>query len=143
MKRFIPWALWAGAIIAIAVALLIWESELLWKVQHLNLFLFSSLFFKQQMIVPGGFLSYLGTFFTQFFYYPWLGVMLLCGWWLLLTWVTKRTFRIADRWNALALLPVHSRNRPYCVNSLSYKKFEFVWILFHIPNSKYQNRLFV
>ena len=106
MKRFIPWALWAGAIIAIAVALLTWESDLLWKVQHFNLFLFSSLFFKQQIIVPGGFLSYLGTFFTQFFYYPWLGVMLLCGWWLLLTWVTKHTFRIADRWNALALLPV-------------------------------------
>ena len=106
VKRFIPWILWAGIITTIAIALLIWESDLLWKVQHLNLFLFSSLFFKQQMIVPGGFLSYLGTFFTQFFYYPWLGVVLLCGWWLLLTWVTKRTFRLADRWNALALLPV-------------------------------------
>lgn len=100
------WALWTGVLIAIAGVLLYYESDLLWKVQHYNLYLFSSLFFKQQMIVPGGMLSYLGAFFTQFFYYPWLGVAMLCGWWLLLTWVTKRTFRIADRWCALALLPV-------------------------------------
>ena len=106
MKRFQSLALWVGILVVIAVALLYYESDLLWKVQHYNLFLYSSLFFKQQMIVPGGMLSYVGAFFTQFFFHPWMGVVLLCGWWLLLTWVTKRTFRIADRWNALALLPV-------------------------------------
>ena len=106
MERFKPLALWTGILAVIAAALLYFESDLLWKVQHYNLFLFSSLFFKQQMIVPGGMLSWLGTFFTQFFYYPWLGVLLLCGWWLLLTWVTKRAFRIADRWCVVALLPV-------------------------------------
>ena len=105
-ERIKPLALWTGVLAVIAAALLYFESDLLWKVQHFNLFLFSSLFFKQQMIVPGGMLSYLGTFFTQFFYYPWLGVVLLCGWWLLLTWMVKRTFRITERWYALALLPV-------------------------------------
>ncbi|MEE3446473.1 MAG: DUF6057 family protein, partial [Prevotella sp.] len=106
VERFKPLALWTGILTAIAVILLIYETDLLWKVQHFNLFLFSSLFFKQQMIVPGGMLSYLGTFFTQFFYYPWLGVVLLCLWWLLLTWVTKRAFQIPDRWSVIALLPV-------------------------------------
>lgn len=106
VERLKPWALWVGVLTVIAVALLVWEADLFWKIQHYNLFLYSSLFFKQQMIVPGGFLSYLAAFFTQFFYYPWLGVLLLCGWWLLLTWATKRTFRIADRWDAVALLPV-------------------------------------
>ena len=106
VERFKPLALWTGVLVVIAVALLYYESDLLWKVQHYNLFLFSSLFFKQQMIVPGGMLSYLGTFFTQFFFYPWMGVLLLCGWWLLLTWLTKTTFRISERWYALALLPV-------------------------------------
>ena len=67
VERFKPLALWTGILTAIAVILLIYETDLLWKVQHFNLFLFSSLFFKQQMIVPGGMLSYLGTFFTQFF----------------------------------------------------------------------------
>ena len=106
LERIKSWALWTGVLVAVAGVLLYYESDLLWKVQHYNLFLFSSLFFKQQMIVAGGMLSYLGTFFTQFFFYPWIGVVLLCGWWLLLTWVTKRAFRIPDSWCALALLPV-------------------------------------
>lgn len=106
MKRFLPIASWLGALLVVAFILLYVESDLLWKVEQNNLFLFSSLFFKQQMVVAGGMLSYIGSFFTQFFYYPWLGVLLLCGWWLLLMWLTKRTFCIPDRWNIVALIPV-------------------------------------
>ena len=80
MKRLIPISLWLVALVAIAIVLLLVESDMLWKVQQFNLFLSSSLFFKQQMVVSGGLLSYLGRFFTQFFFYPWVGVMLLCGW---------------------------------------------------------------
>jgi len=99
-------SLWVGALLAIAFALLHFESDLLWKVQQNNVFLDSTLFFKQSMVVPGGMLSYLGGYFTQYFYYPWLGTLFLCGWWLLLMWVVKRTFNIPDRWNVLALIPV-------------------------------------
>ena len=53
IERFKPLALWTCVLVVIAAALLYYESDLLWKVQHYNLFLFSSLFFKQQMIVPG------------------------------------------------------------------------------------------
>jgi hypothetical protein len=67
VERLKSWALWVGVLTVIAAALLVWEADLLWKIQHYNLFLYSSLFFKQQMIVPGGFLSYLAAFFTQFF----------------------------------------------------------------------------
>ena len=106
INRFKPIAIWIGALAAIAIALVVVESDLLWKVQHSNLFLYSLLFFKQQMVVPGGMLSYLGAFFTQFFYIPWLGVLMLCGWWLLLLWLTKRTFCIPDKWSIVALVPV-------------------------------------
>ena len=106
MKRFKSIFLWLGALVAIASALLYAESDLLWKVQQNNLFLYSSLFFKQMMVMPGGMLSYLGTFFTQFFYYPWIGVLLLCGWWWLLMWLTKHIFSIPDRWIAITLIPV-------------------------------------
>jgi len=106
MNKIKQTALWLGALLIIAIALLYAESDLLWKVQQYNLFLNSSLFFKQQMVVPGGMLSYLGSFFTQFFYYPWLGVLMLCGWWLLLLWLTKRTFNIPDRWIVATLIPV-------------------------------------
>ena len=106
MKRFKSIAFWLGALIVIAIALLYVESDLLWKLQQYNLFLSSSLFFKQQMVVSGGMLSYIGTFFTQFFFYPWMGVLLLCGWWLLLMWLTKRAFCIPDRWIVLTLIPM-------------------------------------
>ena len=99
-------SLWLTALGIIAFALLFFESDMLWKVQQYNLFLFTKLFFTQTMVVPGGLLQYLGMFFTQFFYYPWLGVLLLCAWWLLLMVVTKRALRLSDQWRVLALLPI-------------------------------------
>ena len=106
MKRVIPFLPCLGGLILIAVALLCFEYDLLWKIQQYNLFLDTSLFFGEQMLVPGGFLTYVGCFFIQFFYHPWLGVLMLCGWWLLLMWLTKRAFRIADNWAMLLLIPV-------------------------------------
>ena len=106
MKKIKAIYLWLGVLIVVASALLYAESDLLWKVQQYNLFLYSSLFFKQTMVVPGGMLSYLGAFFTQFFYHPWIGVLLLCGWWLLLMWLAKRAFSIPDRWIVFTMIPV-------------------------------------
>lgn len=106
MKRVISFLPWLGALLLIAIALLCYESDLLWKIQQYNLFLDTSLFLKEQMLVPGGLLSYISCYFTQYFYHPWLGVTILCGWWLLLMWLTKQTFRIADNWVVLTLIPV-------------------------------------
>lgn len=106
MKRLIPILPCLGGLLLIAVALLCLEPDLLWKVQQYNLFLDTSLFFSERMLVPGGFLSYVSCFFTQFFYYPWLGVLMLCCWWLLLMWLTKRAFRISGNWTILLLIPV-------------------------------------
>ena len=90
----------------IAFALLFFESDFLWKAQEMNLFQHTSLFFKQQMIVPGGLLTWLGTYLTEFFYYPWLGVLILICCWLLLMWMIKRVFRIPGKWALLMLVPV-------------------------------------
>lgn len=106
MKRFIPILLWVGALSIIAGTLIYAESNLLWKLQQFHLFLYSSLFFKQMMVVPGGMLSYLGSFFTQFFFQPWIGVLMLCGWWLLLMWLVKHAFSIPDRWIVVTMIPV-------------------------------------
>ena len=105
-KALMPVVLWIGALVAVAFVLLYVEADLLWKVQQHNVFLSSALFFKQQMVVPGGMLSYLGAFLTQHFYYPWVGVILLCGLWLLLMWLTKRTFNIPGQWMVVTLVPV-------------------------------------
>lgn len=107
MKKKLPViAIWLTALIVAAAAMLIFESDLLWKIQEKNLFLDSRIFLNEQMVVPGGFLTWIGTWFTQFLYYPWLGVVLLCGWWLLMMTITKRAFRIPDRWATLMLIPV-------------------------------------
>lgn len=105
-EKHLVLALWLVALAVIAGALLLFESDQLWKVQEKNLFLCSSLFLKEQLVVPGGLLTWLGTWFTQFLYHPWLGVLLLCAWWLVLMAVTKRAFRIPDRWAMLMLIPV-------------------------------------
>ena len=97
---------WAVGLVVIAFALLFFESDFLWKVQELNLFQHTSLFFRQQMVVPGGMLTYLGTFLTEFLYYPWLGVLLIIGCWLLVMWLTKRAFQIPAKWAMLLLVPV-------------------------------------
>ena len=106
MKRFIPLTTWLVALLIIAGALLMFESDFLWKLQDQNLFLDTKLFFNEQMVVPGGLLSWMGTYLTQYFYYPWLGTVLLSLCWLLMMWFTKRAFKLSNQWSALTLVPV-------------------------------------
>jgi len=104
--RFYPFLLVAVALAAVMGVLTVVESSYLQRVEELNLFLYTPLFFQQQLVVAGGMLTYLGTCFTQFFYHPWLGSLLLCGWLGLLAWLVKRTFCIPNQWGALLLVPV-------------------------------------
>lgn len=106
MRKYSTIAIWVGALLIIALALLIFEKDLLWKEQETSLFLHTPLFFREQMVVPGGFLTWTGMLFSQLFYYPVAGVLVLCAWWLLLMWLTKQAFRIADSWAVLTIVPV-------------------------------------
>ena len=106
MKKYLPIATWLVALLIVAGALLFWEADFLWKVQERNLFLNTSMFFEERMVVPGGLLSWAGTFLTQFFIYPWLGTLLLCACWLLLMWLVKKAFALTNQWMPLALVPV-------------------------------------
>lgn len=108
-RHFPCWLSPVVCLVALAVLGTLWvttESEYLWKMQELNLFLDTQLFFRQQMVVAGGMLTWLGTFFTEFFYHPWLGTTLLCAWWALLVWLTARAFRLPAKWCLLLLVPV-------------------------------------
>ena len=106
MLKMTSVALLLVALVLTGVLLLGRESDYLWKVQELNLFLDTKLFFTQQLVVPGGMLTYLGTYFTQYFFHPWQGVTILGLWWLLLMWLTAKTFRIPRQWSVLLLVPV-------------------------------------
>ena len=99
-------ALVVVALLAIACCLLIYERAFLWKVQEMNLFLDTPLFLKQQMVSSGWLLTWLGCYFTEFFYHPVFGVTLLTLWWAVLLWVIWRTFRIPVRWTVVLLIPL-------------------------------------
>lgn len=104
--RLLSPALVVMALIAIACCLLVYEQGLLWKVQEMNLFLDTPLFLKQQMVTSGWLLTWLGCYFTEFFYVPWLGVTLLTLWWAVLLLTVCRTFRIPVKWTAVLLIPL-------------------------------------
>ena len=97
---------WVLALVVIAGVLLVYERHVLWKIQEQNLFLDTPLFFRQQMVLPGGLLTYVGSFLMQLLYYPVLGVAVLCVWWGLLMELMRRTFRVDAPWSVLLLVPV-------------------------------------
>lgn len=96
----------AVVLAAIAVCLLSFESDYLWKAQELNLHLDTPLFFRQQMVVAGGFLTWIGTYFTETFFHPVHGIFMLIMWWLLLMLLAGRAFRVPLKWSVLLLVPV-------------------------------------
>lgn len=93
-------------LVVLGIVMLSYESTLLFKVQEYNLFLYTPLFFKQCMISSGGLLTWLGTYFTQYFYHQWIGVLFLCLWWALLMWLTRKAFNIPNKWIVAVLVPV-------------------------------------
>ena len=97
---------WLSALVVTAALLLIYEYHILWKIQEQSLFLNTSLFFRELMTAPGGLLMYVGSFLTQFLYYPILGVAVLCALWWLLMVLMRRTFRVSEPWSLLLLVPI-------------------------------------
>ena len=97
---------WLISLAVVAGLLLSYEKHVLWLVQEQSLFLDTSQFFSQQMVVPGGLLVYIGCFLTQLLYHPVLGVTVLCALWLLLMWLLRRAFRVGERWASLLVVPV-------------------------------------
>ena len=106
MRKYITPIVWLAALAVTAGLLLSYEYHVLWKIQEQSLFLDTPLFFRQQMLVPGGLLTYIGTFLTQLLYYPVLGVVVLCLLWGLLMWMMQRTFKVSQRWAPLLIVPV-------------------------------------
>lgn len=80
------------------------EYELLLRAQELNLWLPTHLFWTERMAYPGGLASWLGCYLTQYFYYPWLGTVVLCGLWLVISLLLAWTYRLRGPWAALTIL---------------------------------------
>ena len=106
IKRLYPAALCLAALTGAFMLMVTQEGDYLLRVQELNLFLYTPLFFQQHLTAAGGLLAYLGTYFTQFFYHPWIGSLLFCAWCALLAWLVWRTMKPGTRWTPVLLVPV-------------------------------------
>ena len=97
----------AGAAFAIITwALLnIFEHEFLYRVQELSLWLPTKVYFDERMMVPGGLMTYIACFLTQFFYYPMLGSLIYVALLIAVQLLTQKVFAIPNRWALLALIP--------------------------------------
>jgi hypothetical protein len=99
--------LMAGLFFAVLVwgLLNLFEHEFLFRVQELSLWLPTKVYFDERMLVPGGLMSYIACFLTQFFYYPILGSLIYVALLLVVQWLTIKVFRISARHALLALIP--------------------------------------
>ncbi len=75
------------------------------KTQEQSLFLYTSDFFTECMQRAGGLLVYVGCFFTQFFYHPWLGSTFYAAILLLIAFLTAKAFRVPRPFLPLVFLP--------------------------------------
>ena len=82
------------------------DGDTLFRAQELDLFLYSRNFLHQHTDLAGGLLVYVGSYFTQFCYHPWLGSLLLVAWCALLAVLTWQAFSIPVRWAPVVLVPM-------------------------------------
>lgn len=98
------------AVMVFAIAsfsfLILTNSDYLFMVQEKSLFMDTSLFFKECIAVPGGLLNWLGCYFTQYFYYPWLGSLILVLFWVITYYALVNAFKLRGAFTPLAFIPV-------------------------------------
>lgn len=103
-KHLLYWLAVGGLLVVAGFKLVTQESELLLRAQELNLWLPTGLYWKTLMQYPGGSVSWVGTFLTQFFYYPWLGTAILCSLWLIICLLAAWIYRLRGPWVWLTML---------------------------------------
>lgn len=110
-KRQFP--LWALPILySILFVMLAWvflvdrNADTLYFMQDRGYWNDTMVYFRDCMRMPGGFLSWTGSYLTQFFYYPACGAAMLILIWMLTFCVAWRSFHVRTEWTFLLFLPL-------------------------------------
>jgi len=83
-----------------------YKTDFFFRMQDFSLFLIDkNFFFNSFQGEPGGFIQYVGNFFTQFCYYPWLGIALFIASLFLLQWLVYKVFNIQKKGYILSFIP--------------------------------------
>ena len=95
------------AVVALGVFhLVVRNSDVLFMAQSKSFFSTNGQFFAECMQLPGGIVTYVASFLTQFFYHPWIGSSIMIGIWVLSLWLSKLAFRVRTAWVAVMAVPV-------------------------------------
>ncbi|WP_068701554.1 DUF6057 family protein [Paludibacter jiangxiensis] len=109
------------------------DSVLKW-IDEFSIFLPTSLFFSDCFRFAGGLLIYLGTFFTQFLYYPWLGSVAFILLLLAIQYLSIKAFRIPRHYFPLSFIPG-------LMLLLSVSDLGYVWMSLKSPGYFFSNAL--
>ena len=104
LRRFLVPLLLAAALVVMGGLVLRTESEVLYRMQELSLWLPTHYFFKISTFYPGGPLTWAAAYMVQHFYHPAVGMGLMLLAWALIMWLTCRLFRLRGVWQGLSLL---------------------------------------
>ena len=106
MKRLYPLFLCVAALVAAYILILGRETDYLAFVERQSLFLATPQFLQQHLAVAAGALGYVGIWFTEFLFHPWLGALLLMLWCALLMWLVSKAYKVPVAWSPLLLIPL-------------------------------------
>ncbi|MBR6197941.1 MAG: hypothetical protein IKQ72_10130 [Bacteroidaceae bacterium] len=106
VQKIMPWCYAAIFAVIAACFLIVKNSDTLYMAQSHNLFMNTSEYFADCMSKPGGLLVWMGTYFTQYFYYPTTGASILIALWLLIIAASKYAFNMKSGWTILAIIPI-------------------------------------
>ena len=99
---------WEISVLLFALFAWLWTLRYayVWRwVESMTLFVPDGPFLQTFLRNPGGLPAYAGSFLTQFLHLPALGCALWVALALLLSWMTRRLFRLEGGWSPLAFLP--------------------------------------
>ena len=106
IKQFYPLLLCIAALVAAFIVITGHEADYLACVEEQSLFLDTPLFFRELTAVPGGLLSYVSCWFTEYLHDPTEGTPLICFWCGLTALLFWRTYRLQTFFAPLLLVPV-------------------------------------
>ena len=107
LTLILPLALLLGMLGLVGSLLVRQEGEMLFRAQELNLWIPGDTFYQTFSLYPGGWLSWAGSYLTDFFFHPALGVTLLMAAWALLMAMLSWLYRLRG-WQLLltSLVPL-------------------------------------
>ncbi len=85
--------------------LIVRNSDMLYMAQSRSFFTSDKTFLTTCMHDPGGFISWVASFLTQFFYHPQWGAAIMIGIWVVSMWLSKFVFRVKLAWMAVLAIP--------------------------------------